>query len=200
MTYYSDNEEEDCVDYTRQSEIVFDKSWNKCKTLLDNLKDNVQNTGNPYILANCDAGHILDFVEQGEFELPDYYYTLGKVNGKRSGDNLLYIPEPMEIYLDEQDTTEGWISIGPNGVKPIISDKQKEEELLAKKKQEEEEEEKIRARSEVNKHNWTMTKEARGIKQKPVVVEPPKPKQSRAQRRKNRRRGFQVKRIAHKYE
>jgi len=175
MTYQQTHEE----DYQSINEDTFDDLYNKSENALKNIRENLQSSYNPYILSFCSPYDLMKLVENGEFELPEHYWTSGRVDGKKT-DNLVYISDPV-IYESEEEDLSGWMTITANGLVPTYQTiNEKEEEV----KQQEEKLEQIRAHDENNKHNWTMTREERGL---PKTQPKPVKKESRASKRRQRR-------------
>ena len=197
MSYYYDNEETEYNNqYSKHDELeyMFEKNMKLANKTLTSMKDCAECSNNPWILENCTSLDLYKFIETGEFELPKYYNKLDKKD-------LVCIPEPIES--SQSVSTNDWITLKSTQQELIDEDNKKEEELFLKRKIAAEEyqkllkveQEKARARTEANKHNWTMSREQRGLPKdlpKPIPVEPKKPKLTRNQRRKLSKKKFQV--------
>ncbi len=203
MTYYNQS------DSQLINENLLDDLYNKCESLLENIKTDLSGSTNSCILELCSPADLMKFAEEGIFELPEYYWTNGRINGQSKND--IVISDPIQ-YEEEEEDLSGWVTVTANGLIPLY---EKEEEV-----KQEEKLEKVRAQHENNKHNWTMTREERGLpKIQPKLVKVVK--QSKSSKRRQRRfkinkstpirpnlntiqekpkSKYQPKRIAYKYE
>jgi len=209
MTYQQEHEE----DFQSINEDTYDELYNKCETALNTIKYSLDQSSNPWLLMNCEASDLMGLIETGVYELPEYFWNSGRVNGKEL-DNI-FVADPIEYVEEEEEDLSGWMTVTANGLVPTYqTENEKEEEL----KKEEEKLEAIRAQDEKNKHNWTMTREERGLpKTQPKQVKVVK--KSKSSKRRNRRfkinkstpirpktieqkpkSKYQPQRVAHKYE
>jgi hypothetical protein len=206
MTYQQDYEEDlQPIFEETFDEETFDEIYNKSQNTLKNIKEDLQYSYNSDILMLCTPYDLMHFVETGKFELPEQNYT--KTNN-------IIIPEPIE-YVSEEEDLSCWMTVTANGLVPTYQTKNEKVEEVKKQA---EKLEAIRAKDESNKHNWTMTREERGL---PKVQPKPVKKESKSSKRRRRRfkinkskpvrptlntiqekpkSKYQPKRIAHKYE
>ena len=185
MTQYTEEES-----YEVNYEESYDAKYIKCKNVMKDIKENIEQSYNPWFMELCNACDLMNLVESGEFELPRSWYTSGKAV-KLSNDNVGFIPGPIEYESEEEDLS-GWMTVTADGLVPTFK-KEKIEEVEEKQQLKEEQE---RTTNPVNQHNWTMTREERGL---PKVQPKQQPKKSKASRRKNRRKGFRANKTAIKY-
>lgn len=194
MSYNYEHEETECT-YNKydEAEQMFQENMKLADSLLNQLKEDVQYSDNPWILENCLSMDLYNFIETGEFELPKYMIELNKTK-----QDLVSIPEPIQCSL--LNSPNDWITLKSTQDQKIDEENKKtEEEALRRKVAEEEyqellksELEKVRAKSESNKHNWTMTREQRGLPKELPKPIPVKPKLTRNQRKKLSKKRFQV--------
>ena len=196
----------------------FDLEYDLCQEAHNSMMKIVNNSLNPWLLNTCTPTDIMNLVETGEFQLPSY--VLNRTKSKQ--DNCIGYIEPIDITNCEQiDHSDGWVTITDSKLKSQrekklarIQKERKEKKMIQKRKEE------LRKKHQANKHNWTLTREQRGL---PKIQ--PKPKESKPKRRKNRRRGgfrvnktaitynpnevkqeekskrkFEIRRVSHKYE
>ncbi len=210
MTYYNQS------DSQLINENIFDDLYNKCESLLENMKTDLSGSTNSWILQSCSPADLMKFAEEGEFELPQYYWTTGRINGPKKDD--IVISDPIQ-YESEQEDLSGWVTVTPNGLIPLYVNKK---DILKKEKQKQLKLIKSKKYQENNKHNWTMTRKERGLPKKQVKPVKPQPKTQPKPVKQKRRRfkinkstpirpnlntiqekpksKYQPKRIAHRYE
>ena len=191
-SYYNNEDREDYhqyVDPQIESEQMFDDNIEICEEVLFEMRETINGSFNPFLLMHCAPTDLMRLIDSGKHKLPKYLQQ----EPEKTSEELLYIPEPIS-YLDIESTdmTTDWVTL--KSAKEMRKEKTEQQEKLDEeakklkaeelKQQEKLAVEKARAITEVNKFNWTMTKEMRGIKPKPVVAEKPK-----TQKRKRRRRG-----------
>lgn len=193
--YYSDEEEPEFEISQIEREEEFDRRWDIISNLLDTMKDEISYSFNPYLLMKCDTLDLMKFLENGK--PPVYDYT------PRPCDNIGYIPGPINIdFINNEplDVTSRWTTLKIKTEKELKEEeknKQKNKQKIEKEKKKNQEEEnrkkkqkENRAKQLANKHNWTMTREMRGL---PKIQPKPKVVETKSKRRRQRRAGFKVK-------
>ena len=197
--YYNNEHREDNTQYNdNQLDEDFEYNYELCEETLAEMKDEINDSNNQFLLQFCNPGTLMKLIEEGNHTLPKY---LQEKPNKKTSEELLSIPEPVDINdWTPVDVSNGWITLKTQTQmkeEKVVEQARLEEEVRQAKLVEElakqmKEMELQRARTEANKHNWTMTKEMRGIKPKPVAVEQPKLTKSQKKSRRRRRGGFKV--------
>jgi len=89
-----------------QNEEDFEHNYDLCKEIHNNMMREIKNSPNPWLLNNCSASDIMDLIENGKFELPNYVLSRNKIKV----DNLDSIPQPIDIHnIKPIDNSEGWV-------------------------------------------------------------------------------------------
>lgn len=214
MTYYSDDEEDFEMLLQIEREKEFDRVWDEATRIFEDLENE-----DPRVYEYLTVNDIFNYLENGK-ELPQRKQK--KYNPYK--DNIGYIPEPIDMTdWEPLDTRKGWVTIkSSRDLRKEELEREKNKDKIEEEERKKQEEERkkqelieLKKKAEANKFNWTISKELRGIKPKP---KPEQPKKSKSARRKNRRKfkvnknnlnennnkpkskGFQVRRVIHKYE
>lgn len=177
-------EQESLESYYEQidSEQRWEEYMGKISGAFENMETTIESHSSD-IMMKATTMDFEKLIHTGSFELPAHR------NGKSNQDNI-FISDPIE-YEEEEDNSR-WVTVTSNGLIYCDDEKKAQEEREEKEKQQKLKEEEARAKDENNKHNWTMTREERGLPKVQPKPQPVKPKVSKSKRRKNRRRGFKI--------
>ena len=178
MTYQiNEHFDEQELDYSFQQQIATEKAFDEvCDLVEEEMKLRRKcaiNTGtydeefdNHFLMSSASQEEMLDYLEFGI--IPEHLKPKKYIKQKID----IFIPGPIETMI--YDTA------------PFDFSKNEETEEEKQAKKEEEKQKLLEQYAKNNKHNWTLSKELRGI------VSKPKKKESKSKKRKNRRRKFKI--------
>lgn len=197
MSYYNDEEQYDIECEQAEQEFnnmdkLIDGDFKMVEKRMKSMMSEIQGSANPFLMMNIDSAALLNFVYTEKCEEPKRYVP-------RDG-NDIYIQGPMDIdevmeaCYGEQETE--WVVCRSEKQQHEYERQQQEwleenkEHIEAEqqKKEEEQKQKELVEKAKANQFNWTLPAELRGI----VKKKQQKPKVSKSQRRKNRRKTYQV--------
>jgi hypothetical protein len=195
MSYYYDDEEQYDIEYERaekefnELEKMIEGDFDKVEKAKNDIINTIEGSENPFLMMNIDTTDLLNFVYSGNYSAPKRYIP-------HNGNNInilgpLDIEETLDTYNKQKSKWVICRSIKQQKEyeekyqKYLEANKDKFEEIQ-KKKEEELKKKALEEKAKANKHNWTLPAELRGI------IPEKKTTRSKAQRRKNRKKAFKV--------
>lgn len=189
MSFEEHYDSESVSEYELQEDLFYEteemitKDMKKIEQATYYIHDEIVGSNNPFLLKYMDSTDLFNFLYEEKFS-----------NKQVKQQPELILPEPTTNYDYKPISKGNWVVIRSRKEQEEYDREQQEyleanKEKIEKEKQKKMEEQKqkeLQVKAKANKYNWTLPAELRGI------VKQEKPKLSKSQKRRNRRKAFKV--------